>query len=174
MSGDVRQSQNFINSWAAETFEIDIDRPEWAEVKQRLCEEEPRGRVPTWALALTAGVDVQKRCSYYVVRAWGLRGRSQLVDCGSVPFNEGIPQGLRETMKKIMGSTFRDMDNNGRRVEMACVDSGYATADVYDAVRKYGIGRARAIKGAGKSTGARAPWVMNVVQTDPRTGDKLK
>ncbi len=62
--------QNFINSWLAEPYK-EIDRQMDAETLLETRQGQyPAGRVPPDTVMLTGGVDVQKRCLYWTVRAW--------------------------------------------------------------------------------------------------------
>lgn len=57
------------------------DAPEWQEVAQ-LRMPYKAGDVPDWVQKVTAGVDVQKDKLYYVVRGWGEKAKSTLLDYG--------------------------------------------------------------------------------------------
>ena len=115
--------QNFINSWLAEPWrqtEINISSNVVFERKS----EYESGIVPDGTILLTAGVDVQKDCFYYTIRAWGASLTSW-----------NIAHGVLDTwddVEKIMNLPFLDKDGKAYQVNLCAIDSGNDTDTVYD------------------------------------------
>ena len=83
-SGDQEEVQTVINGGFGELWApAGGDAPEWADVarlKLPYCSRE----IPAGVLFLTAGVDVQKNRLVYVIRGWGVRQESWLVEYGEL------------------------------------------------------------------------------------------
>ncbi|MCP4247606.1 MAG: hypothetical protein GY778_11205, partial [bacterium] len=75
----------FWNDWLGMAFVPRGTTPKWKDLGIRLAGSYPRGAVPKFAYFLTAGVDVQLRGAYWIVRAWGDRKTSALVQFGYLP-----------------------------------------------------------------------------------------
>lgn len=82
-SGDPNKIQTVMNANFGECYSIisNTDQPEWTEVQQRALPYE-RGHVPVEALRIVMGVDVQKFSLPYVIRGYGARGTSWLIESG--------------------------------------------------------------------------------------------
>lgn len=75
--------RTFTNDWLGlEWRDVVVERAEHEIL--RLCGEWPRQVVPPDAVALTLGVDNQKRCKYYTVWAWGRDETSWLIEYGTL------------------------------------------------------------------------------------------
>ncbi len=165
--------QNFVNSWLAEPWK-DLT----ARIKQdedienlKLYMHHEKGVVPSEAVALTAGVDVQVDRFYFVIRAWANDYTSWLV-------LEGAVQTWDELEKILFLSSFNTTDNEVMKVELACIDSGYRTQEVYEFVAR-NYPRAISVKGAStdlkgrpyslpsndakKQLGVSAPYLINTL-----------
>lgn len=120
--GDTERLQNFINSWLAEPWEDTRIRTSSDMVMQRQAQT-PEFVVPAWAKLLTAGVDVQKDCRYWVVRAWGDHMTSQNIAHGqAMDFAE---------IERVMNLEYPREDGGKSVVELALIDSGNDTDTVY-------------------------------------------
>jgi phage terminase large subunit GpA-like protein len=103
--------------------------------------ELPRLIVPRWALALTAGVDVQKYGFWYVVRAWDALLNNHLVDNGYLTKFEDVEQLLFETTYKVqdsensLGIWRAGMDTGGGEGEDE--DGWSRTEEIYIFLRKH-------------------------------------
>lgn len=122
---DVPSLMNFVNSWLGWIFEEESSQIEEDQVAKRVTQY-ARGTVPSEAMVLTAGVDIQKNQLYYTVRAWGLKEQSWLIECGVL---EG---GLDLLVDVLMTRSW-----GGHRLRLACIDSGYRTDEVYRFCRKW-------------------------------------
>lgn len=79
---DQKELQAFWNNWLALRWVNRAKAPKWQRLARRLAGNYRRGKVPSSAFFLTAGVDVQDNAVYWIVRAWGERVTSWLVDWG--------------------------------------------------------------------------------------------
>ena len=146
--------QNFINSWLAEPWKdnTEVMKQEEAieELKKYMFNEQ--GKVPKDAVALTAGIDVQENCFYFVIRAWGTDLTSWLILEGIAADWEQLAKIIFLNRYPVEGST------DFMTVEKACIDSGYRTKEVYQFVQQW-YPLAIAIKGASTDLGGR-PFEM--------------
>lgn len=185
---DCRDSEErmgrFWNDWLALPFKPRGSTPRWQDLGRRLAGRTPRGLVPPSAWFLTAGADVQADRVYWIVRAWGDRATSWLVDWGQLrrPLgDEENRQGadlagdLAQLDTKVYGRTFavdgeNPLGRSSLMVRILGVDCGHRPTDVYDFVRAHPGDRCRAIFGDPKIT----PGLLyRPAQTDrnARTGE---
>lgn len=95
--------KDFLNNYAAEPWRSVIVTAGAEDVMK--CKTELQiHTVPETAVALTAGIDVQKHGFYYVVRAWGKDYTSWLIDYGFLGTWEEIDQLLFEKRYPIQGT----------------------------------------------------------------------
>lgn len=142
---------NFINSWLAEPWENKANRMQSDIVLNKRLNY-LRGTMPAEAQLLTCGVDVQLDHFWYSVRAWGPHLTSWLVDYGRV-----------ETWGDVETAINRDYaDTNGevRNINLACIDSGYNTDEVYSFCAQH---MDVAIPTKGSSTPLRARYSVTVL-----------
>jgi len=114
---------NFVNSWLAEPWENTEVKMNSDKVLERQSVYED-GTVPDGTLLITAGVDVQKNCFYYTIRAWGASMTSW-----------NIAHGMAETwdeVEYIMNLPYKGRDGKDYQVNLCAVDSGDRTDEVYD------------------------------------------
>ena len=103
----------------------------------------PAQTVPDDALALTCGIDVQKRGFWFAVRAWAFDYTSWLIHYGTIP--------LWEDVEELLFKTLYPSEDGARhyRVFRAAVDTGGGegegslsmTEETYWWIRRNGIGR---------------------------------
>jgi phage terminase large subunit GpA-like protein len=77
------------------------------------------GTVPTGVVCLTAGVDVQKNRLVYVVRGWGYRATSWLVQHGELWGPTSEPE-VWSALEDLLETEF-----GGLRVRMSMIDAGF-------------------------------------------------
>ncbi len=127
--------QGFQNTILGETYEAESDAPEW----QRLYEARetyPIGTIPMGGLFLTAGVDIQKDRIECEVVAWGRQKQSWSVEYFVLDGDTAKP----EVWKRLADVVNRDYPHESDitlPIRVMCVDSGYATQDVYSFVRQF-------------------------------------
>lgn len=120
---DPEQLQNFVNSWLAEPWEDTKLKTNADLVMERQTEYEELV-VPDWAKMLTGGVDVQKNCLYWTIRAWGSYLTSQNIAHGQAfSFQE---------VERVMNLEYQMPDGTPMVVALALIDSGYNADLVYD------------------------------------------
>ena len=116
--------------------------------------ELPPGVVPDWAVALTAGIDVQQRGFWFVVRAWGPDLSSHLVLYGHLQTFEEVDALVFDTTfpREAAGDPLRiwraAMDTGGFRGDDA--DGVTRTEEIYEFIRAKGRGVIFAVKGASR------------------------
>lgn len=111
---------NVVNSWFGQPWSEKVEQVSNDEIAKR---QKPyaRGTVPEGAVVLTAGVDVQADHLWYVIRAWGPREESWLIEAGRLDTD------LDGLVPIIINRQF----TGGHRVRMTLIDSGYRTDEVY-------------------------------------------
>ena len=154
--------QGFQNTILGETYEAESDAPEW----QRLYEQREDykvGTIPFGGLFLTAGVDIQKDRIECEVVAWGRQKQSWSVEYFVLDGDTAKP----EVWKKLQNVLFKDYPHESSitlPIHVMCIDSGYATQDVYSFVKDY----SQAVWGG---SGARASQPHTVVAIKGQSRD---
>ena len=154
--------QGFQNTILGETYEQESDAPEW----QRLYEQREDykvGTIPFGGLFLTAGVDIQKDHIECEVVAWGRQKQSWSVEYFVLDGDTAKP----EVWKKLQNVLFKDYPHESSitlPIRVMCIDSGYATQDVYSFVKDY----SQAVWGG---SGARASQPHTVVAIKGQSRD---
>lgn len=141
---DPRELQGFINSTLAEPWRIIVTSSNETEVLRARCGLRPT-LVPDQAVALTAGVDVQKLGFWFAVRAWARDYTSWLVHYGFLPRWEDLEALLFNTEYKSEGK------GDPFYIWRAAIDTGGGdtedenflsrTEEVYFWLRENGVGR---------------------------------
>jgi len=150
---DPAMLQSFWNNWLALRWTTKTRSPKWQRVGRRLAGGHRRGTVPQNAFFLTAGVDTQDVCAYWIVRAWGEGSTSWLVDWGKVS------QRTDENGRLVPASDLDQLDEllllrvfplvqpnpiglTQLRVRLSCIDyQGHRTWEVFQ------WARARSLRG---------------------------
>lgn len=114
---------NFINSWLAEPWVDKSSRMQSDVVMEKQLPYD-RGRVPADAQLITCGVDVQLDHFWYSVRAWGPHLTSWLIDYGRLETWTDV--------ETVINRDYPDVNGVVRNINLACVDSGYNTDEVYE------------------------------------------
>lgn len=120
---DPEKLHNFTNSWLAEPWE-DTKLKTNADLVMDRQTLLPEFTVPNWAKFITGGVDVQETSIYYTIRAFGDVITSQNITHGQV-------LSWRELFN-VMNLEFRREDGEPMVVDLALIDSGDQTDDVYN------------------------------------------
>ena len=119
---DPDKLQNFVNSWLAEPWENTKLKTDSDLVMARQTTL-PAYTAPSWAKILTGGVDVQKDCLYWTIRAWGDYLTSQNIAHGQAAnFTE---------VESVMNMQYIREDGTPMIVNLAIIDSGYDSDMVY-------------------------------------------
>lgn len=141
----------FINTVLAEGWE---DRGARMEGHTLLARRESYGEgieVPTPAPILTCGVDVHEDRFELQVIAWGPGGERWVVDWHTVPGNPKQPE-ARASLLEALQRRYHHASGHELPIHATCIDSGYATEEIYDFVLAHQGRRILATKGyAGRS-----------------------
>jgi len=137
-----KKLQGFINSTLAEPYKQIVVSSSKLTILKARCELLPQ-TVPVDAVALTAGVDVQKHGFWFAVRAWARDYISWLIHYGFLGTWEEVEQLLFESQYPIVES------DTSMRIWRAAVDTGGGVAEsglsmteeTYWWLRKNGTGR---------------------------------
>ena len=121
-SGDLTRIQAVVNTGFGELFKTGADSPDWQTVLDRRLDY-AAGTVPVGSIALIATVDVQKDRLYYVIRAWGYRMESWLVEHGEL-IGETDYDPVWTELSQLLFSKF-----GNRVIRLMLVDSGYQPGD---------------------------------------------
>ena len=176
----------FLNTRLAEGWE---DRGVKIEPHTLLARREDYGEaveVPAAAPALSAGVDVQVNRFELHVFAWGPGAERWLVDARIIPGDPKAPE-TRAALLDALGRKYRHASGHLLPIHATCMDSGYATEEVYDFVLAHQARHLYATKGfAGRSgtpvvgrpsevrTGTRSrPVRLYPINTDDAKADVL-
>lgn len=152
--------QHWTNSWEGKTWDPKPKAVRPSELVERLGVEEPLRVVPAWGRFLTLGADVSGIADdllfHWQVVAWGLHGRSQLVDLGVAWTREEMRRLISGFAYPVAGT-----DRNGcatLRPVTGGIDSGSFTETVYEFCRPLpGIWP---VKGSSRNeAGTASPWV---------------
>lgn len=120
LSGEEDKIQTVVNAGFGELYTPGAtgDLPEWKEiVSHRLPYR--REQAPAGVLRVVAGVDVQKRSLVYVVRGFGSRGTSWLLDYGYFLGSTSEPEVWHDLTLKMMSPIA------GLIIEKVFIDSGF-------------------------------------------------
>ena len=133
--GDIGALLNFTNSWMAQPWK-EVEAETTDDHLKSLEDSYPRGTVPEEALVLTAGVDIGKHWIHYVIRAWGVRERSWLVEAARVP--RAADSAWRDEIGQLLCERgYAKPSGDVLPVRKACVDYGYDPDEVVRFCRTY-------------------------------------
>jgi len=174
-SGDDAMVQQAINAGFGELYSPGGGEvPEWMEIKEKSRQATySRGTVPADVLYLTLACDVQRHSIPWVIRGWGARASSWLI-------NYGYLRG--DTSEEDIWSALGDLVTqpiNGMVVRLAFIDSGFRPGKtdtlpinrIYEFSRRF-IRRVRPTKGS--SSPMRTPLVISKIEVSRKDGRAAK
>jgi phage terminase large subunit GpA-like protein len=159
---DPAKFMNFVNGWLGEPWENEALRLRGDIVLERQSSH-ARGVVPGKAQLLTCGIDVQLDCYWWVVRAWGPKLTSWLVDFGRCE-TEG-------ELDELLDKEWPQIGREPMQINLAFMDSGDQTDEVYEYCSTH-TGIVFPCKGS-SSRMARAPIAESKVEHDDFGGMRL-
>jgi phage terminase large subunit GpA-like protein len=155
----------FINTYLAEGWENRGARMNSQSLVTRREDYGEGVEVPAEAVALTAGVDVQENRFELQVTAWGPAQQRWVVDVRTVPGDPKQPE-TRAALLEALQRKYSHAWGLELPIHAVCIDSGYATEEVYDFVLAHQYRKIFATKGIGGKSGE--PIVMK--PSEKRTG----
>jgi phage terminase large subunit GpA-like protein len=173
-SGDPAQVQTVVNGGFGELWApAGGDAPEWMEVAERRLPYRFRD-VPDGVLFITAGIDVQKDRLVYVLRGWGVRQESWLIEHGEL-FGEHHDTRLDDVWAEL--AHLLETDFGGLPVRRAFIDSGFRPGKpgAGDENKVYAFARrhARQVLATKGYDGRSAPISVSRIDVTP-TGTRAK
>ena len=172
--------RNFLNNWVGLRYTLRTKVPKWTRLGRRLRGAHRPGTVPPQALFLTAGIDVQEDCTYWIVRAWGEDGTSWLVDwgrCEKTTDEHGkVLQDSHLTRleglvleREFPCITANPLGQETLPIARAAIDCGYRTRLVHDWALKQRGGRVITVAGD-DAVPKGLPYRFSIVEKSTRTG----
>jgi len=150
-----QMKQQYANGYWARPFEAVEQATTEEQILARRDKTLPPLTVPGDVVALTAGVDVQKRGFWYGVYGWRADLSSVLIDYGRLPDWDSVHALLFETRYdyekdcpktgQSLGIWRAGIDSGGTRTDEDVISR---TEEVYRFVRRHGAGRVFACKGS--------------------------
>lgn len=171
-SGDPSKVQAVKNGVFGELWSLTAgDVPEWQTILNRRAPY-PAGSVPADAVYLTFAADVQRNRIPFVVRAWGPRATSWLVEHGELWGDTALPEVWEDLAAKLMAPI------DGSLIKLAFVDSGFRPGKkfevpvnrVYEFCRRF---RRFVFPTKGSSRPMISPLVKSVIEVTQQ-GSKAK
>lgn len=145
--GGATTLRTFVNTVLGETWQDRGEAPDWERLMRRR-EIYRIGTVPTGALFLTAGVDVQKDRLVYEVVGWGRGKTSWSIDYAILPGDTAdLDRGPWPQLDALLARSFPHAGGVELPIRMLAVDSGYNTQQVYAWARRHPMSRVIAVKG---------------------------
>jgi phage terminase large subunit GpA-like protein len=174
-SGDDAMVQQAINAGFGELYSPGGGEvPEWMEIKEKSRRATyKRGEVPADALYLTLACDVQKQSIPWVLRGWGARASSWLINYGYLrgdTAEEEIWAALGDLVSEPVG---------GIPIKLAFIDSGFRPGKtdtlplnrVYEFCRRF-MRRVRPTKGS--ASAMRTPLLFSKIEVSRKDGRAAK
>lgn len=168
-SADPEKVRTVINAGFGELYSPGGgDVPEIAEV-HRLKIPYSMTQIPAGVVCLTAGVDVQKNRLVFVIRGWGLRGTSWLIQQGELWGQTAEPE-VWVALEDLLETDF-----SGLRIRLAMIDSGFrpnkiergSESIVYDFCRRH---QRNTRPSKGYETLAAGALTLSKIEIDPGHG----
>lgn len=141
----------FINTVLGETWEVRGDSPQWGRLYDRR-EAYEIGTVPSGALILTAGVDVQKDRLECEVVGWGPGLESWSVAHEVIP-GDVYDKATWDRLTGVLQTRWPHADGGDIEISTMAVDSGFATTEVYKWARSLSASRVMVVKGQSAGSG---------------------
>jgi len=143
--GDPAQLKAFVNTVLGLPWRDRGDAPDWNRLYERR-EQYPPNWLPMKALFVTVGVDVQKDRLEASIWAWGEKKESWFID-HRVFLGDPTRNEVWAKVSDLLSEEWPHEGGSSVQASVIAIDSGYATNEVYNFVRRMGDGRLMAIKG---------------------------
>ncbi len=157
----------YVNTIEARTWTESGEAPEWQRLYDRR-EDYRISNVPQGGLFLTAGVDVQKDRLEIEIVAWGRDRESWSVDY-RVLAGDPVKPDVWTALDELLAEAFPHDSGTNLAILKLAIDTGYATQEVYDWVRRQSPDRVIAIKGVDRLGAAiGTPSHMDIMNSGKR------
>ena len=157
----------YVNTIEARTWTESGEAPEWQRLYDRR-EDYRIGQITQNGLFLTAGVDVQKDRIEIEIVAWGRERESWSVDY-RVLAGDPVKPDVWSSLDQLLAESFTHESGTQLAILKLAIDTGYATQEVYDWVRRQAPDRVIAVKGIDRLGAAiGTPSHMDVMQSGKR------
>ena len=131
--------KNFVQCWEAEFWVEDISKTSALKLKQRRSKLYTKGEVPKNVKVITAGIDTQDNGFYVVVRGWGSRKYTCLIDeyFISCPMEVATKADVIAAFQSIEDRVYIDEKERWKISLMALDTGGHRTKEMYEAVSHF-------------------------------------
>jgi len=156
--------QVFWKDWVGRAYEASGETLPWEELRDRAeLIGHRRGVIPTGALTLTIGVDVQGDRVEWQLVGWGARRQRWAIDYGvfdaqTVPIGGKPHSGhisepeIRTALDGLLQRQWPDFLGNRRGIDLLAIDGNAWTADVWDWAKKHPLSRVIMTRGVPSET----------------------
>lgn len=139
--------RNFDNSWKALPFQEVGQSTNSEDIKNIIDNTRFKGEIPEDTLYLVLGGDAGQNQSHYVVSAICEDGSIKLVDWGTI-LSYSSANGHYGYSSLINDLTYFDKNNNAWKIDIAYLDSGYSTNEIYEECARDIFGKINPTKGS--------------------------
>ena len=145
---DPQQLQVFWNATLGLSFEnVAGEKLDWERLRSRSKKSDySLGTVPSAALILTAGVDVQADRLEVAVWAWGEGEQAWLIDYQKI-IGDPLEDKTWEQLSLVTSKDYPHFSGAIVKPRATCIDSGYLTQEVYHQVKRFKYLHWFAVKG---------------------------
>jgi phage terminase large subunit GpA-like protein len=164
--------------WAMPYLAIELE-PSEKVIISRIRADIPARAVPHGAVALTCGVDVQKRGFYYLVLAWMPDMSRYVIDYGTLQEFDQVTNLVWATAYPVLTADGSQISNDQMEIWRCAMDTGGGategvytrTEEVYEYLRLTGFERICGIKGASRDQTPTVRWTS--LDKMPRSGKAI-
>jgi phage terminase large subunit GpA-like protein len=131
--------KNFYQCWEAEFWVDDISKTSAVKLKQRKVDTYTKGEVPQSVRVITTGIDTQDDGFYVVVRGWGSRKYTGLIDQYYIPcsMETASRDDVIEAFQKIEEHIYIGEKVRWKSCLTAIDTGGHRTKELYEAIANF-------------------------------------
>lgn len=120
--------RNFTNSWLAEPYSAQEVSTSKEDILSLIDTTRRKGEIPKYTAFVVLGGDPGQNQSHWVVSAITFDGKIHVVDWGTLQSysSENGQYGYAKLIDK-----WQPLDNRGYKIDIAFIDSGYSTEEIY-------------------------------------------
>lgn len=170
--GDSAAEQTFANDTCGTAYKAQGEAPPWEALRDRGAESSyPKGTIPTGALVITLGIDVQQDRVEWQLVGFGRDFRRFVVDVGVIPGHITDKKCI-ETLDALLKNTWQNQQGRRIGVDMSAIDGNAWTEDVWAFARRHPHSKLIMVRGRGEDSAPRLARVKK--ERNERTGKLLK